>query len=179
MFMWANCFSLHSSQYSVKVPAQHLKTLVYSDQKQIKNLFLENRDVFNGPVFRWQTELTWSYFWKVKLPSYTLPAELFHTQCRPESTTLAANRAIWHICFENVGITTRRLLSESKLGNGDGQERQILPSPHLKASDVVLSSRILFPTQRLESLPLWPMTEALPMLVTVQVKGHRVVNAMH
>lgn len=52
------------------------------------------------------------------------------------------------------------------------------PPPQLQASDVALSGRIVFPSQRPEWLPLRPMTEALPLALTEQGKGRRVTNAI-
>lgn len=67
-----------------------------------------------------------------------MPYQLFHTQCRPETTTLAVKGVISHILIlgmRGMKFTKRRVLPQFKLeteGNRDGQEKQILPSPASK-----------------------------------------------
>lgn len=100
-------------------------------------------------VFMWPNEEVPEHFEKWNY--HLMPYQLFHTWCRPETSTRAANFTHFFFFFRNEGIKFSNwrlsLKCRQMESNGDGRTGK-LSLPHLKASDVVLSSRIVFPTQR-------------------------------
>lgn len=97
------------------------------------------------------TNLTRSFLWKPKLASEALPAVSHSVQTRGNHTITP------FFCLFVLGI--RRMIRLLLLNYRQKalETKNNFPFPHLKASNVAISSRILFLTQRLGLLPLWPM----------------------
>lgn len=87
--------------------------------------------------------------WKVKLPSDALPAVSHLMQTRDKHTCSQFHTFFFFFRNEGIKFSNWRLSLKCRQmeSNGDGRTGK-LSLPHLKASDVVLSSRIVFPTQR-------------------------------
>lgn len=154
-----------------------------------RNLFFENWNVFTRlrPGFMWPTEevaVAGLFFekWNSPLTScFTRDVDQRgrHTWGEGSVSHISLFWEWGEMEFSNKGGTATSVFNYLVRGQQRWAGITNSPFPHLNPCDMALSGCILFPTQRLDSLPLWPMAETLPMLLTVQGKGHRLLNATH